>query len=103
LVSTIISLAAQQYAGRAAPPDGDEAAANSCLAGKASEAVLKNRNWCSVKRYGDMLQDMDPKLAALIVARHITEVQNKLAGVVLDPPKQQKRRRNTVGQQQVVK
>jgi hypothetical protein len=103
LVSATISLAAQRYQGRAAPADGDEAAANSELAGKNSESLLKNRNWCSVKRYGDMLQDMDPKLAAEIVARHINEVQNRLAGVVLDPPKQQKRKKKTVGQQQVKK
>jgi hypothetical protein len=103
LVSTMISLAAQQYAGRAAPPGCDEAAANRRLAGKASEAVLKNRNWCAVKKYGDMLQDMDPKEAAEVIARHTSEVQNKLAGVVRDPPKQQKRRKQTVGQQQVVK
>jgi hypothetical protein len=103
LVSTMISLAAQQYAGRAAPADGDEAAANSCLAAKASEAVLKNRNWCTVKRYGDVQQSMNPKVAAEMLARHLTEAQNILEGLVLDPPKKQKKRKNTVGQQQVVK
>jgi F0F1-type ATP synthase gamma subunit len=97
----MISLAAQQYTGRAAPVDGDEAAANSSLAGKASEAVLKNRNWCIVKKYVDMLQDLDAKEAAKILARHVKEVENKRAGVVLDPPKRQKRLRKTIGQQQV--
>jgi hypothetical protein len=99
----MISLAAQRYRGRAAPVDGDEAAANSDLAGKASEAVLKTRNWCSVKRYGDILQDMDAKEAAEMIARHMSEAENKLAGVVLDPPRRQKRKKNTVGQQRVAR
>jgi hypothetical protein len=33
----------------------------------------------------------------------MSEAENKLAGVVLDPPRRQKRKKNTVGQQRVAR